>query len=35
MRDITSNDFTLGVRWNLDSPTIYAPPLVTQGLIEV
>ena len=25
-KDITSHDLTLGVRWNLDSPTVYAPP---------
>jgi opacity protein-like surface antigen len=31
MRGITSNDFTLGVRWNLDSPQVYAPPLVRKG----
>jgi opacity protein-like surface antigen len=31
MRDITSNDVKLGVRWNLDNPLVYAPPLVTKG----
>lgn len=31
MRGITSNDFTLGVRWDLDSSPIYAQPLVTKG----
>jgi opacity protein-like surface antigen len=31
MRDITSHDLKLGVRWNLDSPPVYAPPLVTKG----
>ena len=31
MKSITSNDFTLGVRWNLDSPPVYEPPLVTKG----
>ncbi len=31
MKNITSNDFKLGVRWQLESPTIYAPPLVTKG----
>ena len=31
MRGITSNDFTLGVRWNLDSPQVYAPPLIRKG----
>jgi opacity protein-like surface antigen len=31
-RDITSHDLMLGVRWNLDSPPVYAPPpLVTKG----
>jgi opacity protein-like surface antigen len=31
-RTITSNDVKLGVRWNLDSPPMYAPPpLVTKG----
>jgi len=30
-KDITSQDLTLGVRWNLDSPPVYAPPLVTKG----
>jgi opacity protein-like surface antigen len=30
--DITSHDLKLGVRWNLDSPPVYAPPpLVTKG----
>jgi opacity protein-like surface antigen len=29
--NITSNDVKLGVRWNLDSPPVYAPPLVTKG----
>ena len=28
------NDLKLGVRWNFDSPPVYAPPLVPQGLIE-
>jgi opacity protein-like surface antigen len=31
MRDITSHDVTLGVRWNLESPPVYAPPLVRKG----
>ena len=31
MRNITSNDFKLGVRWNLNNPPLYAPPLVTKG----
>jgi opacity protein-like surface antigen len=31
-KDITSHDLKLGVRWNLDSPPVYAPPpLVTKG----
>jgi opacity protein-like surface antigen len=31
LKNITSNDVRLGVRWNLESPPIYAPPLVTKG----
>jgi opacity protein-like surface antigen len=31
MHDITSHDVKLGVRWNLDSPPVYAPPLVRKG----
>jgi len=31
-KNITSHDFTIGMRWNLDSPPVYAPPpLVTKG----
>jgi opacity protein-like surface antigen len=30
-KDITSHDLKFGVRWNLDSPPVYAPPLVTKG----
>jgi opacity protein-like surface antigen len=30
MKDITSHDLSLGVRWNLDSPPVYAP-LVRKG----
>lgn len=30
-KDITSHDLTLGVRWNLDSPPVYAPPLIRKG----
>jgi hypothetical protein len=30
-KNITSQDLTLGVRWNLDSPPVYQPPLVTKG----
>jgi opacity protein-like surface antigen len=29
--NITSQDVKLGVRWNLESPPMYAPPLVTKG----
>ena len=30
--NITSNDVKLGVRWNFDTPEVYAPPpLVTKG----
>jgi opacity protein-like surface antigen len=29
--DITSHDVKLGVRWNLESPPAYAPPLITKG----
>jgi opacity protein-like surface antigen len=29
--DITSHDLTLGVRWQLDSPPVYSPPLVRKG----
>ncbi|OKO75329.1 outer surface protein (OMPA-like) heat-resistant agglutinin 1 [Bradyrhizobium sp. NAS80.1] len=32
IKDITSHDVKLGVRWNLDSPPVYAPPpLITKG----
>jgi len=31
MKDITSHDVTLGVRWNLESPQVYAPPLIRKG----
>jgi hypothetical protein len=31
-KNITSHDLTLGMRWNLESPPVYAPPpLVTKG----
>jgi opacity protein-like surface antigen len=30
-KDITSNDLKLGLRWNLDSPPVYTPPLVRKG----
>jgi opacity protein-like surface antigen len=29
--NITSQDLMLGVRWNLDSPQVYAPPLIRKG----
>lgn len=29
--DITSHDLKLGVRWNFDSPPVYAAPLVRKG----
>ena len=31
LKNITSNDIKIGVRWNLWSPPAYAPPLVTKG----
>jgi opacity protein-like surface antigen len=31
MKDITSHDLKIGVRWNLDSPPVYAAPLVRKG----
>ncbi|WJR79682.1 outer membrane beta-barrel protein [Bradyrhizobium sp. NP1] len=32
LRDITSHDLTLGVRWNFDAAPVYMPPpLVTKG----
>jgi hypothetical protein len=31
-RNITSQDLTLGVRWQFDNPApVYQPPLVTKG----
>ena len=30
-KNITSHDLKLGVRWNLESPPVYAPPLVRKG----
>jgi opacity protein-like surface antigen len=30
MHDITSHDLKLGVRWNLDSPVVYAPPPIIR-----
>jgi opacity protein-like surface antigen len=29
--NITSQDVKLGVRWNLETPPVYAPPLITKG----
>jgi opacity protein-like surface antigen len=31
MKDITSHDLKLGVRWNFDSPPVYQPPLMRKG----
>ena len=31
LKNITSNDIKLGVRWSLESPPVYAPPLITKG----
>jgi len=31
MKDITSHDLKLGVRWYLDSPPLYEPPVVRKG----
>jgi opacity protein-like surface antigen len=31
LKNITSNDLRFGVRWNLDSPPAYVPPLITKG----
>jgi opacity protein-like surface antigen len=30
-KDITSHDVTIGMRWELNSPQVYAPPLVRKG----
>ena len=30
-KNITSQDLMLGVRWNLESPPEYAPPLIRKG----
>ena len=30
-KNITSHDLKLGVRWNLESPPVYAPPLMRKG----
>jgi opacity protein-like surface antigen len=31
MKDITSHDLKLGVRWDLSNPPVYAPPLIRKG----
>jgi opacity protein-like surface antigen len=31
LKNITSNDLKLGVRWNFDSAPVYAPPLIRKG----
>jgi opacity protein-like surface antigen len=31
LKNITSHDLTLGMRWQLDSPPVYAPPLIRKG----
>jgi opacity protein-like surface antigen len=31
LKNITSNDVKLGVRWNFESAPVYAPPLFTKG----
>mgnify|MGYP000265227841 CR=1 FL=1 len=30
-RGITSHDLKIGVRWNLDNPPVYQPPLIRKG----
>jgi opacity protein-like surface antigen len=30
-KDITSHDLTIGMRWELNSPPVYAPPLIRKG----
>ena len=30
-KNITSHDLKLGVRWDLNSPPVYAPPLIRKG----
>jgi opacity protein-like surface antigen len=30
-KNITSQDLMLGVRWNLDTPPVYQPPLIRKG----
>jgi hypothetical protein len=31
IKELTSHDVKLGVRWDLNSPPAYMPPLVTKG----
>jgi opacity protein-like surface antigen len=31
MKNITTNDVKLGVRWELESPPVYQPPLIRKG----
>ena len=31
MKDITSHDLKLGVRWDLDNPPVYAAPIIRKG----
>jgi len=31
LKNITSHDLKFGVRWELDAPTTYAPPLIRKG----
>jgi opacity protein-like surface antigen len=31
MKDITSHDLKLGVRWDLETPPVYAPPIIRKG----
>ena len=30
-KGITSHDLKLGMRWNLEDPPVYAPPLIRKG----
>src|SRR6266436_2968698 len=30
-KSLTSHDFKLGVRWNLDNPPVYMPPVIRKG----
>jgi hypothetical protein len=30
-KNISSHDLMLGVRWNLDNPPMYEPPLIRKG----